>query len=85
MDEGGCIGHSVHFEMRDSCGEQEMLDEAAEERKDCHGDAMRIVIHNGTVWVDYLTGRPDGGWCALTSFPACAHHASWEGLVCWER
>ena len=38
------------------------MDASAEKRKICHGSAMRLIMLNGTLWVEHLTARPEPGW-----------------------
>ena len=49
--------------------EQEMVDEAAAARRKCQGSGMRVVVQNGTVWVDHLSPRPPKGWYPATLGP----------------
>lgn len=41
---------------------KEMVTAAVEKEKRCHGSAMRVIVQNGTVWVDHFVPRPPGGW-----------------------
>lgn len=49
-----------------------MVDEAAAARKKCQGSGMRVVVQNGTVWVDHLSPRPPKGWYPATLGPGGA-------------
>jgi hypothetical protein len=58
-----------------------MVDEAAAARKKCQGSGMRVVVQNGTVWVDHLSPRPPKGWYPATLGPGGGWRLAGESAV----